>query len=254
MIAMKKNISITKTFLIVMASAFVISFSIIGYFWISDEYGRFQNEVMLLRNEFTESKKILIRQEVEKAVDFIRYSKSTTEERLKSEIKNRTYQAYAIASNIYNENKNIKTDTEIRKMIRDALRPIRFNQGRGAYFVADSFGTELLFSDNSESDVGWDAIEIAKIKMVGEGFFQYTWTKSGEKGSVFSKIVYIRYFEPYNWLIGTGEYLDDVEKDIQNEVLERLIRVRFDGDGYLFGSIRCSPTEELHGVRRISGR
>jgi len=41
---------------------------------------------------------------------------------------------------------------------------------------------------------------------------------------------------PYDWLIGSGEYLDDVEKNIQNEVLERLIRVRFDEDGYLFAS------------------
>jgi len=232
---MEKNISITKAFLIVIASAFIISFCIIGYFWISDEYGRFQNEVILLRNEFSESQKTLIRNEVEKAVDFIRYSKSTAEERLKTEIKNRTCQAVAIASNIYNENKSINTDAEIRKMIKDALRPIRFNQGRGYYFAADSRGTELLFSENPKSDVRWDDIEIAKIKMVGEGFFQYTRTKPGGKGD-FSKIVYIRYFEPYQWVIGTGEYLDDVEKDIQNEVLERLIRVRFNEDGYLFAS------------------
>jgi signal transduction histidine kinase len=79
-----------------------------------------------------------------------------------------------------------------------------------------------------------EMIEIAKTS--GEGFYYYTWSKPDNAGQGFSKIAFIKKFEPFDWFIGTGEYLDDVEKDIQNEVIERLASIRFDKEGYLFAS------------------
>ena len=44
----------------------------------------------------------------------------------------------------------------------------------------------------------------------------------------------IKYFEPFDWLIGTGEYWDDVVSDIQQEVLARIENITFGEDGYIF--------------------
>ena len=85
-------------------------------------------------------------------------------------------------------------------------------------------------TDSEGKPVIRDMIRIAKES--GEGYYRYTWTKPGESGGYFPKIAYIAYYKPFDWLIGTGEYLDDVEKDVQKEILERIETIRFGKVGY----------------------
>jgi PAS domain S-box-containing protein len=72
------------------------------------------------------------------------------------------------------------------------------------------------------------------INESGEGFYRYTWTNPNKVGKDFPKIAFIKHFEPFNWLIGTGEYLDDVVNDIQQEVLARIENITFGDNGYIF--------------------
>ena len=44
----------------------------------------------------------------------------------------------------------------------------------------------------------------------------------------------MKLFEPLNLVIGTGEYLDDVEQDIQAECLTWISNIKFGRDGYVF--------------------
>ncbi|WNV11722.1 methyl-accepting chemotaxis protein [Tardiphaga sp. 709] len=44
----------------------------------------------------------------------------------------------------------------------------------------------------------------------GEGFYGYLWPKLGSEQPV-SKLSYIKKFAPWDWIIGTGIYLDDVD-------------------------------------------
>ncbi len=46
-----------------------------------------------------------------------------------------------------------------------------------------------------------------------EGYVKYMWPKPGEKTPV-SKISYVKLFEPYRWVIGTGVYVDDIKKAV----------------------------------------
>lgn len=240
--------SLTRTILIVMLMTVSSSIGIIGTLWIYQEYRQFNDESKRLREDYLQNQKTLIREEVEKAIDYINYMKAGTHERLKRNIKNRVYEAYDIALNIYRENRESATPAEIQKMVKDALRPIRFNRGRGYYFATRMDGVEELFADRPEMEgvnmiesrdtqgryVIRDMIKLAREE--GEGFYSYTWTKPSSEGDDFLKIAFIKYFEPFDWFIGTGEYLDDVKVDIQLEVLQRLVEVRFGEDGYLFGS------------------
>ncbi|MBF0509654.1 MAG: cache domain-containing protein, partial [Deltaproteobacteria bacterium] len=50
----------------------------------------------------------------------------------------------------------------------------------------------------------------------------------------FPKITFVKYFEPLDWFIGTGGYLDDMEENIKKEVLDRIGRIRFGLNGYIF--------------------
>jgi two-component system cell cycle sensor histidine kinase/response regulator CckA len=57
------------------------------------------------------------------------------------------------------------------------------------------------------------ALEIAQKK--GEGFLTYSWQKVNSQ-TFRQKLVYVRLYVPWGWVIGTGVYLDDVEAELQN--------------------------------------
>ncbi len=192
-----------------------------------------------------------------------------TEKRLEASIQERVDEACAVAMNIYAENKDSKSGDEIKKMIRDALRPIRFSQGRGYYFAFNMDGIEELFADRPEME-GKGMLEvqgakgeyvvrdmIALLKAEGKGFYSYTWSKPGETNPEHMKIAYMKYFEPYGWGIGTGEYVEDVEKEIQEEVLERIATLRFEKEGYFSGASLgagpCLQTEKSQRRHKPSG-
>ena len=243
---MKTKYGITQTFLYGMMSLAIISVGLVGYFWIADEYKGFKNEEVTLREEYVENQKNLIQNETERVIDYINYKKSQAEVRLKQAIRSRTNEAYSIASNLYNKHKAVMDSASIQEIIKDALRPIRYNNKRGYFFITRLDGVEILFADRPEME-GLNLIDmqdtqgkyvirdmIGIIRRSGKGFYRYTWTKPNEIGKDFPKIAYITYFEAFDWLIGTGEYLDDVVRDIQHEVLERLGKITFGDKGYIF--------------------
>ncbi len=56
--------------------------------------------------------------------------------------------------------------------------------------------------------------EFVKIcKEKGGGFVNYLWPKPGEKDPV-AKISYVKTFVPWGWVVGSGIYVDDVQKDV----------------------------------------
>ncbi len=194
---MNTKYGITKTFLYSMVILTIISVSLVGYFWIVNEYERFKKEEVTLREEYVKTQKDLIQNETDKVIDYIEYKKSQAETRLKQIIRNRTNEAYDIAINLYNQHRAIKNPDELKKIIKDALRPIRYNNQRGYYFITRLDGVEILFADRPEMEglnlidmqdtqgkfVIRDMIEI--INKSGEGFYRYTWTNPNKVGKDF---------------------------------------------------------------------
>ena len=243
---MKTRYGITETFLYSMVVLAVLSVTLVGSFWIFNEYERFTNEEKTLRQEYFDAQKDLIKHETDQVVNYIDFKISQAETRLKKIIRNRTHEAYNVAINLYSQHRTTHDPAEIRKIIKDALRPIRYNENRGYYFITRLDGVEVLFADRPEME-GLNLINIqdtegryvirdmiSVVKESGEGFYRYTWTKPNQTGKGFPKIAFIKYFEPFDWLIGTGEYLDDVVNDIQQEVLARIEKISFGHEGYIF--------------------
>jgi signal transduction histidine kinase len=93
-----------------------------------------------------------LKNEVQAVLDYVQYMRGQTEKRLRSSIKGRVNEAHAIAMNIYTENRESTSRDEIEKMIKDALRPIRFHRNRGYYFAFTMDGIETLFADRPEME------------------------------------------------------------------------------------------------------
>jgi len=111
------KMSIHRTMLIYHVLVSLLALVSVGYLWISSERLRFVEEERSLRAAYLEEKKGLLKLEVDQAVGFIRHMQSQTEKRLKENIKNRVYEAHAIAENIYKQHKNSKSTEEIKKII-----------------------------------------------------------------------------------------------------------------------------------------
>lgn len=87
------------------------------------------------------------------------------------------------------------------------------------YMIMHPYKSELDGTDLSEyKDPNGKRLFVAFVdvcKREGAGFVDYFWPKPGFVKPV-SKISYVKLFQPWGWIIGTGIYLDDVEKQISD--------------------------------------
>ncbi|MFV0564172.1 cache domain-containing protein [Malaciobacter mytili] len=205
-----------------------------------------EEDIKKIEKEFINNQKEQIKTEVTKIYEYIVYEKNKSEERLKKQLKSRVNEAHNIATNIYKENK-FKTKNEILKMIKDALREIRFNEGRGYYFIHDIKGNNLLYPLdiklenknylNLKDTNGYYFVKtiVDVIKNKTETFDTYYWSKPTNEGErIYKKISFYKYFEPLNISISTGEYLEDFEKDLKKNILEYIDKINEKNKRYIF--------------------
>ena len=247
MLKTKSNKSIIRIFLYSMIFVSLISTAIIGYLWISHEFRRFEEDSEKMKTEYIESQKLLVKNEVQRVVDYIGYMRSRTDQRLKELLKERVYEAHSIAATIYEKYRDQKSEREIKRLIKDTLRHIRFNKGRGYFFIYRLNGVLELYpvKPNIEGENHWNLQdrqgeyvvrnEVTMVKQQGEGFLEYSWKESkGNTSMVYSKVSFVKYFKPFNWYIGSKEYREDFITDLKDELLERIGKIRFGKQGYIF--------------------
>jgi len=216
-------------------------------FQIINGYQEFNSRADKMRADYVEQQKQMIKREVERVVETIQHKKSLSEKKAAAKAKQRVYEAYSLAKHLYQQYQSTKSTLEIQTMIREALRPIRFAQGQGYYFIYQFSGIPILIADRPElegqkllnhQDMQGRYIIQEMIKIIkesSEGFYRYTWTKPNTtKQQEFAKMTFIKHFEPYDWFIGTGVYVSDIEAQTQKELLEEIGKIRYGKNGYLF--------------------
>lgn len=76
----------------------------------------------------------------------------------------------------------------------------------------------------------------------GEGFVDYLWPKPGKKEPV-KKLSYVKLIKEWNWIIGTGVYVDDARDEAIVVIKERVSQMRYDdGKGYFWINDCSKPT------------
>lgn len=215
--------------------------------FIGLEAREFSKDAELAREEGLTEKKLLVKSEVEKVIDYIHFTRLFMEKRMRNDLKSRTYEAWSIINHIYTQNKHQYSNEKIVSLIKQALRPIRFNNGRGYYFIVSLAGTELLYPVNPEfegenllhlRDARGNFVikdEINLVTAQGEGYIKGYWKKPDvDTAQAYAKTSFIKVFEPLNLYVGAGDYLSDVKKDIQQDVRQRIMRSKFGKSGYVF--------------------
>ena len=224
----------------------VVSFFVVLFLYFENKR-TFHEEKKSIEEQFINENKEIIKDEVNRVYTFIKHLQETTEIELKKNVKERVYEAHSLATNIYEKNKDTKTKEEIFQLIKTALSGIRYNNGRGYFFMDDVYGNKLVHPIDTSiegknmlnyTDVkGYKLFEsiVDTIKQKSERFDEYYWYKPNTNNKeIGRKISFYKYFEPLNMAIGTGEYFDDFEKEIQKKALEYINLIRFGKAGYIF--------------------
>lgn len=227
--------------------AFLLIFTILFLFigFVGD-YKDYQADVKQLSLEHKENVKDRLKKEVEHYIKIIETQTKNLQEAKYKMLQNRVHKAHLVAENLYENYKDKQSQAQIKDMIIAALRKVRFPND-GYYFITDINGKEILFDEKPELEgkdmllvynsdgvfVVKEMIEIAKKQK--EGFYNYKWTKPKVQEERI-KTSYIKLFEPYGWIIGTGIYLEDLTKYIQESILDNTEAMKFDLtlDNYIF--------------------
>ena len=214
-----------------------------------------------MQRAIEEQSQLRLQAEMRSAVDFVEFARSRTEEVLRRSLVDQVDSVFQVVEAIHARESVRQPPAEVRRLIVEALRPVRFFEGRGYYFIDDMQGQFILLPTapqfegktilDNRDDTGHyimrGLIEAAR-KPMGEGFSRYRWYSPDNPKVMSDKLAYVRYFAPYDWLIGTGDYLYKWEQMQQKEVLARLRSLRFGRSGY-FGVMAADGTTLLSPAR-----
>ncbi|MDC5804963.1 cache domain-containing protein [Vibrio europaeus] len=233
--------------LITYAPATIVAFFTLLWvlFTVRDTILSSQEDLASLQQDYEQRQLVELTNRVEYVLEQIEFARDQTEQQLESTIKERIYEAHAIATRIYENNKQLP-EKQVTKLITDALRDIRFNNGRGYFFIYKTEGLNVMHPllPRVEGTSLWDFRDVRgsyivremgeQVKAKGEDFYRWWFVKPNNKNHEFEKIGFGKYFAPYDWFIGTGDYVVDVENDIKATSLEWLKNLRFGEHGYVF--------------------
>lgn len=68
------------------------------------------------------------------------------------------------------------------------------------------------YTDSHENNVFVNAAK--RVKEKGEGFISYYWQWKDKPSKIVPKLSFVKGFEEWNWIVGTGIYLEDVKEEL----------------------------------------
>ena len=139
-----------------------------------------------------------------------------------AQIRGETEMAISLINEMYEKQQAGEySEEEAKKLAADLVREIRY--GESGYFWIDTYEGDnvVLLGSDTEGTNRIDTVDINGYKMVKDiiangqnpegGFTEYYFPKEGSE-EAYPKRAYSKAFEPWNWVIGTGNYVDELEE------------------------------------------
>ena len=149
--------------------------------------------------------------------------RASYDEQIKQQVDN----VISLCQTIYDQYQaGVYTEEEAKKLAADEIRQLRY--GDAGYFWVDQYdGTNVVLLGNDTE--GTNRMEtkdangyqmVKEIIRVGQeadgGYTDYVFPKEGETESS-PKRSYSRAFEPFGWVVGTGNYIDYIDETVEKE-------------------------------------
>ncbi|MHC1776864.1 MAG: DUF294 nucleotidyltransferase-like domain-containing protein [Lentimicrobium sp.] len=139
-----------------------------------------------------------------------------------------TNTAWSILEKYHNdEAKGLLSAETARQNAKEEIKVLRYGAGKKDYFwitdltprmVMHPYVHELTgkslhdYADPDGKRIFILAAEIAQKS--GEGYIIYKWQFMDDSTRIVPKLSFVKKFEPWGWIIGTGVYLNDVQQEI----------------------------------------
>jgi len=184
--------------------------------------------------------------ELDAAMSFLAFRQADSDGALRKRLREQVDIAMQIAQSIHTQASPGRSAADVKRLIVEALRPARFFEGRGYYFISDLQGRGILLPtapqregvsllddrDDNGHPVMRGLLNAAR-KPEGQGYSRYRWYPPGDPERMADKLAYVRHFAPFDWLIGAGDYTQAWEKTQKDDVMARLQGMKFGQSGYI---------------------
>ena len=142
---------------------------------------------------------------------------------IKSEVEAITLQLSGVVSSV---KQGLLSQYEAKTIAANMIRESKYGEG-GYFWIDDYDGNNIVLLGNKEvegtnrlglKDTNGQLIvkEFIEIAKSGGGYFDYYFPKPGEEEPL-PKRAYVMAFDQYSWVIGTGNYIDDIAMFINEE-------------------------------------
>ena len=202
-----KFIIFTPIIALLLASVFII------YFFINNQNGYFITQSIQLEQEYIKKQKDILRQQINYVINYINYHEKNNKSKNKKEFKNNLLKY--IQSIRFPNNGYIWVHNTTYKLL---AHPFRKNKiGKNDINLQDKIGTFITKKFVNET-----------IKNPNGVFIEYYWQKPNQKIPS-KKLGFFRLYKNYNWVIGTGLYMNNIQKNIH----EKKIQLKNSMDRYI---------------------
>jgi signal-transduction protein with cAMP-binding, CBS, and nucleotidyltransferase domain/PAS domain-containing protein len=115
----------------------------------------------------------------------------------------------------------------------------------------DLNGTDLTdFRDSSGKKVFVEFVNA--VSATGENYVEYMWQWNDDSTKIVPKLSYVRLFEPWGWVIGTGIYIEDVRTEIRKLEMKALIITGL--FGLVIFALLLAISRQSHKIEEKRGR
>ena len=209
--------------------------------WIYDDFVEYHLALDEIEERYLLEQKKMLEKEVSSAISYIEYKKQKVEHRLRATVRQHTLEAIAIVERITAKDSKLQDGEMQAAIIREILGSIKYNNGSGNYFIINSQGDEELPMAKAQVVPPASREIINILQQIGRlradgGFYTYPCSRKNSNGALCNRIAFVRRFDYFDWTIGSSENLNRVMATTQQEVIDRIEKIRFGtgGNGYVF--------------------
>jgi methyl-accepting chemotaxis protein len=121
------------------------------------------------------------------------------------------------------------TEDAAKEQAKNVIRSFRFDNGNYLYVYNNNGVTEVhgtrkelegkqRIDEQDKAGKPFIREQLARSK-AGGGFTEYTFTKSGGGDKLFPKVSYDSQFAPWDWSVGGGVYMDDIDRTFLDQLI-----------------------------------
>ena len=175
------------------------------------------------------------------------YYQKTKKDRIQQELRayidEQSEYLFTIINGLYKKYHNRLSEKKLKELISSTIKATRY--GTSGYFWINDFKYKMIMHPikeqysgkyfKSDKKVPFVAlgVDILKKTKKEKGYIQYSFFSPSSK-KYEEKASIVRVFKPFNWIIGTGAYIDDLTFEMQRKALNAIKNMRYGKNGYFW--------------------